>query len=128
MVNLAQLKTLPGVTASKEELQAMHDKLAGFINGLEDPEKRNMLLIMERIVLDGRGHKCTIKFGQNQWSGQKCSVCGISLEQEGQAVWLISRWENSSVMLFLCDEHARDTFEVDADLLTGELMTEIGQA
>jgi hypothetical protein len=126
MVDLAKLKKAVGLTASLDELQKMYDKLADLLSGSGSAEQQSMLLIMERLVLGDVGHKCTIKFGGNSWNGQKCCICGVPLEQEGQAVWLISRWENTSVMLCLCDEHSRQTFEVDVDLLSGRFTSKIG--
>jgi hypothetical protein len=126
MVDLAQLKKSVRLTASLDELRRMYDKLADVLNGLGDAEQQCMLLIMERMVLGDLGHKCTIKFGKNSWNGQNCCICGVPLEQEGRAVWLISRWENTSVMLCLCDEHAHQAFEVDVDLLTGKFTSKIG--
>lgn len=126
MVDLATLKQTVGLSASLEELRKMHDKLADLLSGVGSAEQQDMLLIMERQVLGDTGHKCTIKFGHNSWDGQTCCICGVPLEQEGQAVGLISRWENMSVMLCLCEQHAKQTFEVDVDLLTGRFASEIG--
>jgi hypothetical protein len=125
MVDLAQLKKSAGLTASLEELQETYDTLSGLLARRDAAERQRMLLVMERMVLGDVGHKCTVKFGKNDWSGRTCSVCGVPLEGEGQAVWWISRWENASLMLSLCEEHARQTFEVDVDLLSGEFRSEI---
>jgi hypothetical protein len=124
-VDLAQLKQSVGLMASVAELQETYNIVAGLLAGVRAEERQRMLLVMERLVLGDLGHKCNLKFGKNDWSAQACSVCGVPLEQEGQAVWLISRWENSSVMLTLCPEHANQTFEVDVDLLTGKFLSEI---
>jgi hypothetical protein len=126
MIDLGNLKKQLQLTASIDELRKMYDKIDAFLAPLTVEQRQLCLLIMERLALGDKGHLGTLKFGHNTWNGNKCCVCHVPLEQEGQAVWLISRWENSSVMLCLCKVHAEQTFEVDVDILTGALKSKIG--
>lgn len=126
MIDLAGIKKAVGLQAPLEKLRVLHDQVFEVVNKQSPEDKECTLLILQRLVLEKQGHLCTIKFGQNSWNGQRCCICGVPLEQEGQAVWLISRWENSSRMLCLCDTHSQETFEVDVDMLTGEIRSQIG--
>jgi len=126
MLDLGQMKRRINLDASVEKLRKLHDQAIEYLEPLDTEDQQLLLLVMERLVLGTVGHKATVKFGKNSWNGQKCSVCRVPLEAEGQAVWLISRWENSSVSLCLCELHAQQTFEVDVDILTGELKSQIG--
>jgi hypothetical protein len=109
-----------------EKLRHLHDQAVEYLDPINAGDQRLSLLIIERLVLDKIGHKITVRFGKNGWSGEKCSVCEAPLTAEGQALRLISRWENSAVMLCLCETHARESFEVDVDVITGALKSEVG--
>ena len=126
MIDLAKMKQSVGLTTPIGKLRDLHDRLCPILENMTPEEQQCMLLIMERLVIGKLGHKCTIKFGENVWNGQHCCICNVPLEQEGQAVWFISRWEKTSVMLCLCEEHSKETFEVDVDILTGALRSQIG--
>jgi hypothetical protein len=126
MIDLGELKRKANLSAPIEKLRELYDQASGYLAPMSTEDQQLSLLILERLVLDTHGHVATVKFGHNYWSGQKCSVCAVPLEAKGQAVWLLSRWENSSVMLCLCDTHAKQTFEVDVDILTGKWKSQIG--
>ena len=124
MIDLGEMKRNINLTAPTEKLRELHDKATEFLKPMDTEDQQLTLLILERLVLGKEGHQATVKFGKNVWSGKKCSVCGVPLQAEGDAVWIISRWENSSVMLCLCDTHAQETLEVDIDILTGKLKSQ----
>jgi hypothetical protein len=126
MVDLGEMKRKANLSTSLEKLRDLHDRAFAYLEPMDTEEQQVSLLIIERLVLGTLGHLATIRFGHNDWSGGKCSVCGVPLEAKGQAVCLISRWENSSVMLCLCETHSRETFEVDVDVLTGKWKSQIG--
>lgn len=126
MIDLATLKSRLRLSASIESLRTAYDQAHAFLAPLSVEDQQLNLLVMERLVLGDTGHLATLKFGRNSWNAQHCCICGVPLEQQGQAVWLISRWENSSIMFSLCELHSQSTFEVDVDLLTGESKSQIG--
>ncbi|HYX29429.1 MAG TPA: hypothetical protein VE863_12765 [Pyrinomonadaceae bacterium] len=126
MIDLAKLKKAVGLTMSLDDLRKIYDKLADFLSQSDTVEQQCMLLIMERMVLGDAGHACTLKFGHNSWNGEKCCICGVPVEQEGQAFVIISRWENQFIGLYLCEQDSKQTFEVDVDLLTGRFTSNIG--
>lgn len=126
MIDLARMKERVNLTMPVGRLRELHDAVYSVLQERPPADQQAMLLIMEQAVLEKVGHVCTIKFGKNEWSGKRCSVCQVPMEGEGQAVWLISRWENASVFLCLCEKHASETFEVDIDILTGALTSKIG--
>jgi hypothetical protein len=128
MIDLGKLKSDVHLTASIEKLNDLHGKALDCLKSLDAADQQSLLLIMERLVLGSRGHHATVKFGKNVWSATICAVCGAPLDAKGQAFWLISRWENASRMLCWCETCSKETFEVDIDILTGNVTSQIGQA
>ena len=126
MIDFAEMKYKTSAPIGK--LRKLHRHAAAYLKSMNEEDRRLSLRIIERLVLGTTGHKATIKFGGDRWRSEKCSVCGVRVQEKGQGVWLISRFEKSSVMLFLCETHASDTFEVDIDILTGALKSKIGYA
>jgi hypothetical protein len=125
MLDLVKLKEDLRLTASLETMTTLHGQLEAFLKPLDEADRNLSLFLLERMVLGSKGHLVTLKMGHNVWSAKKCSVCGVPIDAEGQAFWMLSRWEQSSIMLTLCDLHARETFEIDFDLLTGSPLSEL---
>ncbi len=127
-VDLESLKSRVHLTASVDELSRVYDRVKQAIANLSTDERDSFLLIAEREILGARGHKATFKFGYNVYdNAPKCIICNSKVDKDNRGIIVISRWENSMLWVTYHEECLDGQFyEMDFDLLTGEVTSIIG--
>jgi hypothetical protein len=125
MLDLGGLRVSKRLDVSQQTLRELYDRLYPVVQQFNPDHREMALLILERLILASRGHRCSLQFGKNSIDDGKCCVCQAQISRSGQLVKMTSDWEYVFLYLLVCDACSRQTFGLDFDLLTGTRTSKI---